>query len=346
MEIFRFEHPQYFYALVAIPVLAALFVGMIIWKKRAIRSYGDWMIMQRLVPGLSMSRLVFKFILLMLAFVFLVIGLANPQIGSKLVEGERKGIDLMVALDVSNSMLAQDIKPNRLERARQALSKLIDKLGNDRIGMIVFAGNAYVQLPITTDHAAAKMFLSTISTRIVPTQGTAIGEAIELASESFDDEKHSRAIVVITDGENHEDDAIKITRSVAEKGIYVYTIGMGHTEGTPIPEYDQYNRQTGYKKDRAGNTVVTRLNEKMLQDIASAGNGTYVRANNTQAGLSKVFEEINKLEKSEFESKMFSDYESRFQYFVAISLVLLLLELLLFERKNKWLSRIKLFGNQ
>jgi Ca-activated chloride channel family protein len=188
------------------------------------------------------------------------------------------------------------------------------------------------------------MFVSTISTKVVPTQGTAIGAALELSAESFDDEKHSRAIIVITDGENHEDDAIKIAKSVAEKGIYVYTIGMGRTEGTPIPEYDQYGRQTGYKKDRSGNTVVTRLNEKMLQDISDAGKGIYVRANNTQAGLSKVYDEINTLEKTEFESKTFSDYESRFQYFIAISLILLLFELLLFERKNKWLSRIKLFG--
>lgn len=344
MELFRFEHPLYFYALAVIPVLTALFIWMMFWKKKALKRYGDWMIIQRLVPAASSGRMVFKFAILMLAYVFIIIGLANPQIGSKLVEGERKGIDIMVALDVSNSMLAQDIEPNRLERSRQAISKLIDKLGNDRLGMIVFAGNAYVQLPITTDHSAAKMFLSTISTKVVPTQGTAIGEALELAASSFEDKNHSKAIVVITDGENHEDDAIKIAKSVAEKGINVYTIGMGLPEGTPIPEYDQYNRQTGYKKDRQGNTVVTRLNEKMLQDIALAGKGIYVRANNTQAGLSMVFEEINKLEKTEFESKMFSDYESRFQYFIGIGLLLLLFELLLFERRNKWLSRINLFG--
>lgn len=342
--MFRFENPDYFYALLVIPVLAGLFIWMLYWRKKAIRRYGDWLIMQRLVPAMSINRQIFKFIILAIAYLMIVIGLANPQLGSKLVEGERKGIDMMVALDVSNSMLAQDIKPDRLERSRQAISKLIDKLGNDRIGIIVFAGNAYVQLPITTDHSAAKMFLSTISTKVVPTQGTAIGEAIELAAKSFDDEKHSRAIVIITDGENHEDDAIKMSKSAAEKGINVYTIGMGLTEGTPIPEYDRTGRQTGYKKDREGTTVVTRLNEKMLQDIASAGNGIYVRANNTQAGLSKVFEEINKLEKTEFESKMFADYESRFQYFIAAGLLLLFIELLVFERRNKWLSKIKLFG--
>ncbi|MCB2221186.1 MAG: VWA domain-containing protein [Bacteroidetes bacterium] len=343
--MFRFEHPDILYALILIPVLVALFTWMLVWQKKALRRYGDWTVIHRLIPAISKPRMIFRFVILMIAYGFLILGLSNPQIGSKLVEGERKGIDLMVALDVSNSMLAQDIKPNRLERAKQAISKMIDKLGNDRIGMIVFAGNAYVQLPITTDHAAAKLFLSTVNTKIVPTQGTAIGEALELAANSFDDETHSRAIIVITDGENHEDDAVDMAKTIAEKGIYVYTIGMGLPEGTPIPEYDKYDRQIGYKKDRQGNTVVTRLNESTLEQIAAAGNGIYVRANNTQAGLSKVFDEINSLEKTEFESKMFSDYESRFQYFLAVSILFLLIELLIFERKSKWLSKIKLFGN-
>ena len=341
--MFRFEHTEILYALILVPVLIAIFAFMLYWRKRALKRFGDWGIMQRLVPAMSGSRVIFKFILLMIGYIFLVIGLANPQIGSKLVEGERKGIDIMIALDVSNSMLAQDTKPDRLTRAKQAISKLIDKLGNDRIGMVIFAGNAYVQLPITTDHAAAKLFLNSVNTDIVPTQGTEIGEAIELAAESFDDEEHSRAIIVITDGENHEDDAVKVTRSVAEKGINVFTIGMGLTDGTPIPQYNQYGRQVGYKKDKQGHTVVTKLNETMLKEIADAGNGIYVRANNTQAGLSKVFDEINQLEKTEFESKMFSDYESRFQYFIALSLIMLLAELLIFERKSKWLSKIQLF---
>jgi len=343
MGIFRFEHNEILYALLLIPVMAILFVWILYWKKGALKKFGQWEIIHRLLPGVSTARLIIKFVVLMLAYASLVVGLANPQIGSKLIEGERKGIDIMIALDVSNSMLAQDIKPNRLERAIQAISKLIDKLGNDRIGMVVFAGNAYVQLPITTDYSAAKMFLSTINTKIVPTQGTAIGKAIELATESFDDETHSRAIIVITDGENHEDNAQKAAREAADKGINVYTIGMGLPDGTPIPEYDQYNRQIGYKKDRQGNTVVTKLNESMLQQIASAGNGVYVRANNTRAGLSKVFEEINALEKTEFESKMFSDYEDRFQYFIALSLIFLIIELLIFERRSKWLSKIDLF---
>lgn len=344
MNIFRFEHSDILYALILVPALTALFIWMLYRKSSSLRSFGDWVIIRRLLPGLSNSKIITKFIILMIAYIFLIIGLANPQIGSKLIEGERKGIDIMIALDVSNSMLAQDIKPNRLERAKQAISKLIDKLGNDRIGIVVFAGNAYVQLPITTDYSAAKMFLTTINTKVVPTQGTAIGKAIELSAGSFDDESHSRAIIVITDGENHEDNAVDAAEEAAKKGIYVYTIGMGLTEGTPIPEYDQYNRQVGYKKDMQGNTVVTKLNESMLQQIASAGNGVYVRANNTQAGLSKVYEEINSLEKTEFESKMFSDYEDRFQYFIAVSLIFLIIELLIFERKSKWLSNLNIFG--
>jgi len=345
MGIFKFEHTEYLYALLLIPSLTILFIWLMYWRKIALKRYGEWNMVQRLIPAISYNRMIFKFILLMIGYAFLVIGIANPQTGSKLVEGERKGIDIMIALDVSNSMLAEDIKPNRLERARQAISKLIDKLGNDRIGIIVFAGNAYLQLPITTDYSAAKMFLSTINTRIVPTQGTAIGEAVDMAIGSFDNETHSRAIIIITDGENHEDDPLKSAKNAAGKGINVYTIGMGLPDGAPIPEYNKYNRRIGYKKDRQGSTVVTKLNESMLQQIASAGKGVYIRANNTQSGLKAIFDEINKLEKTEFESKMFSDYENRFQYFIALSLIFLVLELFIFERKSKWLSKINLFGN-
>lgn len=345
MGVFRFEHTEYLYALLLIPAFIILFIWLMYWRKIALKRFGEWRMVQRLIPTISGSRMIFKFILIMIGYALLVIGIANPQTGSKLVEGERKGIDIMIALDVSNSMLAEDIQPNRLERAKQSISKLIDKLGNDRIGIIVFAGNAYMQLPITTDYSAAKMFLETINTRIVPTQGTAIGEAIDMAIGSFDNETHSRAIIIITDGENHEDEPMKSANNASDQGIYVYTIGMGLPEGAPIPEFNEYNRRIGYKKDRQGSTVVTKLNESMLQQIASAGNGVYVRANNSSSGLKTVFDEINKLEKTEFESKMFSDYEDRFQYFIALSLIFIILELFIFERKSKWLSKINLFGN-
>jgi Ca-activated chloride channel homolog len=343
--MFRFEHTEVLYALIAIPALLLLFSWMLFWRKRAMKRFGEWKIIKRLIPEMSTNRIVFKFTILMIGYAFLVIALANPQIGSKLVEGERKGIDLVIALDVSTSMLAEDIEPSRLDRSKQAISRLIDQLGNDRIGIVVFAGQAYVQLPITTDYAAAKLFLSAINTSIVPVQGTAIGAAIELSAKSFDNETHSRAIIIITDGENHEDDPVNASKTAADQGIHIFTVGMGLPEGAPIPDYDSYNRQTGFKKDRQGNTVVTKLNEGMLQQIASAGNGIYVRANNTQIGLNKIFDEISKLEKTEFESKIFSDYESRFHYFIALSLLFLILEILIFERKNKWLRKIKLFGN-
>jgi Ca-activated chloride channel family protein len=346
MGVFRFEHPDILYALLLIPLLMVIFWWMLRWRKKGLESYGEPRIVGLLLIDVSKNRLVVKFILLVLAFIFLVIGLSNPQVGSRLVEAERKGIDVVVALDVSNSMLAEDIKPNRLERAKQAISKLVDKMGNDRIGIVVFAGKAYVQLPITTDYSAAKLFLTTVTTKDVPTQGTAIGDAIELAITSFDDDTHSRAIIVITDGENHEDDAIEAAENAASKGIRVYTIGMGLSKGAPIPVYDRYNRRTGYKKNRQGSTVITKLNESALQQIATAGKGIYVRANNTQTGLRKIFNDISKLEKTKFDSKIFSDYESRFQYFIALSLVFLLIELMVFEKKPKWSKKVDLFNKK
>jgi len=226
-----------------------------------------------------------KFLLILLAVTFIIIGIADPQIGSKLENIKREGIDLYLVLDVSTSMLAEDIKPNRLERSKLAISTLIDKLQGDRVGIIIFAGNAYKQLPLTTDYSAAKLFLSAVDTKIVPTQGTAIGEAIELATLSFGETDHNKAIIVITDGENHEDDAIEAATMANELGINVFTIGMGLPEGAPIPLYNKYGVQTGFKKDKKNTTVVTKLNEDMLRQIAAAGGGAYARANNASSGL-------------------------------------------------------------
>jgi len=341
--MFRFENTYFLYGLSLIPVFVIVFFFMLRWKKRALNKFGESSVISRLLPNVSKSRAVFKFVVLMFAFASLMIGLANPQIGSKLEKVQRKGVDLIVALDVSNSMLAEDIKPNRLIRAKQAISKLVDRLQNDRIGIIVFAGKAYTQLPITSDYSAAKMFLSTVNTNVVSTQGTAIGSAIELAEKSFSKgEKNNKAIIIITDGENHEDDAIEQAKIVADKGIIVHTIGMGLPKGAPIPVYkNQYSKD--YKKDNSENTIITRLNETMLQQIAAAGKGTYVRANNTKAGLNKIFKEINKMEKVEFDSKIFTDYEDRFQYFIAFCLFLLILEVFIFEKKSKWAGKLNLF---
>jgi Ca-activated chloride channel family protein len=241
-------------------------------------------------------------------------------------------------------MLSQDIRPDRITRAVQGITKLVDRLEGDRIGIVVFAGKAYVQLPITTDYAAAKMFLSTISTQMVPSQGTAIGDAVELAVQSFNQEDRSKAIIIITDGENHEGNVLESAQIAIEKGIKIFTIGMGSPEGSPIPLFDAYGRQTGYKTDRQGQTIISKLDETTLQQLASAGNGIYVRASTAQDGLGSILEEINALEKKEIETRLFSEYEGRFQYFLALSLIFLVLELLIPERKSRWADKIKLFN--
>lgn len=346
MQIFKFAEPVYFYGLLLIPVFFILFWMMMGWKRRAMKRFGETSLISKLMPNVSGGKLYLKFILLMLAYVMIITGLANPQIGSKLETVERRGIDIVIAIDVSNSMLAEDIKPNRLQRARQAISKLVDELKNDRLGIVVFAGNAYTQLPITTDYAAAKLFLSTINTDIVPTQGTAISEAIDLSINAFDENDHQKAIIIITDGEDHEGEAIVAAQKANDQGIRVYTIGMGLPEGAPIPIYDRYGNQQGFKKDLSNNTVVTRLNEDMLRQIAAAGEGEYVRANNSQAGLGLIFDEINELEKTEFESRVFTDYEDRFQYLIGIALALLLLEFFILERRGRWFRNVNLFGDK
>jgi Ca-activated chloride channel family protein len=344
--VFQLENKIYLYALALIPLFIIIFWIMARWRKKALLSFGELAVIQQLYPDFSRSKRIWKFILYLLAFTFLILGIVNPQVGTRLEEVKRKGADLMICLDVSNSMKAEDLLPNRLEKAKQSISKLIDKLDGDRIGIIVFGGEAYVQLPITTDYSAAKMFLESINTDMIPTQGTAIGKAIEMAMESFGkDEGKNKAIVIITDGENHEDDAIKAAEDAAEKQITIHTIGMGSSEGTPIPLY-KGNVREGFRKDKEGNTIVTKLDEKMLQDISAAGNGIYVRASNSDAGLNNVLDALDKLEKKQFESKMYSDYEDRFQWFIAIAFLLLLIETFLTERKSKIYQRLNLFGNE
>lgn len=340
----RFANIEYFWFL----LIGLLFLGVYIaynsWKKSASKNFGSYKQLQGINPNTSETKSTLKFILLLLALVFLVIGLVDPKVGSKLEKVKREGIDLMLVLDVSNSMMAEDIKPNRLERSKMAISNLIDRLEGDRIGIIVFAGHAYKQLPLTTDYSAAKLFLSAVDTKIVPTQGTAIGEAINMSVESFDEKEHNKAIIIITDGENHEDDAVGAAKNALEQGIRVFTIGMGLPEGSPIPVYNDYGGQTGFKKDRSGKTVVTKLNEDMLRQIAAAGNGAYARANNGSSGLSKIFDEINSIQKKEIETKQFTDYEHRYQLYIFIAIIILLVELIINERKSKWAGKVDLFG--
>jgi Ca-activated chloride channel family protein len=340
--MFRFAHISFLYLLGLIPVFTVLLVLFLVWRKNALNRFGEFHLIHRLIPEFSTGRLIFKFVLMMIAVAFLVLALADPQTGSKMEKVERRGIDVMIALDVSNSMLVEDIRPSRLERAKQAISKLIDRLDGDRIGIIVFAGKAYNQLPITTDYGAAKMFLSAINTNIVPIQGTAIADAIDMATNSFGQSTHNKAIIVISDGEDHQGDVLEKTEVAAKKGIVVYTVGMGIPEGGPIPVYNGETR-TGYKKDRDGTTIISHLDESLLQRIASVGKGMYVRANNSEEGWQRVFDDLNKIQKSELESKQFSDYEDRFQYFIGFSLLFLIFELFVFDKKNQWFSRFKPF---
>ncbi len=294
------------------------------------------------MPGVSYRRGWLKFILYTTAFSLMVVGLARPQFGSKLTEAKRKGIEVIIALDVSNSMMAQDIQPNRLDRAKQAISRMVDQLANDRIGLIVFAGDAYVQLPITNDYTSAKMFLSSIDPGMVPKQGTAIGSAIDLAASSFSPkEETGKIIVAISDGENHEDDPIEASKRAHEKGILIHTIGIGSRQGSPIP---QTPGSSDFMRDNDGNVVVTKLDEETLSKVAVAGGGKYIRASNTQIGLSPLLEEIKRMEREEFKEKIFSEYNDQFQYLFGLALILLIIDFFILERRNKLIRRLNLFG--
>lgn len=343
MEMFRFANAGYLWALLVIPLLTLFFVWSRIQRRKALKRFGNLEMVNQLMPFASRFRPVLKFAVLMLALAFIIAGVARPQFGSKLKKVKREGIELIIALDVSNSMMAEDIKPNRLDRAKLAISRLVDKLKDDKIGLIVFAGDAYTQLPITSDYNSAKLFLNSINTQIVPKQGTAIGAAVNLAMRSFTpDSKANKAIIVITDGENHEDDAVAAAKSAAESGMVVHAIGMGLPQGSPIPVLR--NGQTEYLKDGSGNVVVTKLDEATLEKVAAAGNGIYVRANNAQVGLNTLFDEINKLDKTEMEALIYSEYDEQFQYFFAIGIFLLIVEFVILERKNRFLKNINLFS--
>jgi Ca-activated chloride channel family protein len=291
---------------------------------------GDESLVRQLMPSYSGSKGWIRLVLFSLAFLFFIIGLSRPQIGAKLKEHSTKGAEIMIALDVSNSMLAQDYSPNRLERAKLAISHLVDKLQDDRIGLIVFAGNSFVQLPITSDYVSAKMFLNSISTESVPVQGTAIGDAITTAIKGFSAQSHkSRAIIVITDGENHEDDPVAAAKQAADLGIKVYTIGVGSAEGQPIP------MNGGLLKDKDGNIVVTRLDEKTLQDIADAGKGAYIHAGNEEFGLNPIISDLRKMQDEKLSSVVFEEYDEQFMYFFAMALFFFVLEMIVGERKSK-----------
>ena len=342
MQLFRFLYPDYFYLLLLVPLFAGIWVSNNMVRNKKIRMAGDNQLLRGLFPQFSGFRLNLKIILQIIAFIFGVVMLARPQFGSKIEEVKREGVEIIIALDVSNSMLAEDIQPNRLERAKQSISRLVDRLENDKIGLIVFAGDAYTQIPVTTDYVSAKMFLGSINPGIVPKQGTSISSAIELGSNSFSPQlNESKAIIIITDGENHEDNHLAIAEDVAGKGIIIHTIGIGSSDGVPIPI--NVNGSQEYLTDHEGNTVITKLDETTLKEIAFATGGKYVRATNNTLGLNTIFDDISKMKQQELDGTLYSEYNDQFQVFAAIMLILLLIDFLLLERKNKVLEKINIF---
>ena len=325
-----FANDFYLWFLLLVPLIPVVYGVVRFFRRRSLRKLGDEALVSDLMPSYSPVKGWIRIILFAVALFFFIIGLARPQVGAKLSERKTKGSEIMICLDVSNSMLAQDYSPNRLERAKLAISRMTDKLQEDRIGLIVFAGSSFVQLPITADYISAKMFLSSVDTKSVPVQGTAIGDAILTAAKSFSlQSEKSRAIVVITDGENHEDDPVDAAKQAAELGIRVYTIGIGSQHGQPIPMDGEL------MKDKDGNIVVTRLDEEILKQVAKAGNGAYVHAGNDEFGLNPIIEDLRRLEDEEFNSVVFEEYDEQYMYFFAIALVLFVIEMLIGERRAR-----------
>lgn len=336
--MFRFGSPEYLYLLVLLPLMVALFIYAIRARRRALERFADRAVLPKLMPEASPARLKLRFVLLSLAMLFMILALARPQFGSKLREVKRQGIEIMLAVDVSNSMLAEDFEPSRLERTKYAIDRLTEKLNEDRIGLIVFAGDAYVQLPITSDYVTARNFAQEISPTMVSRQGTALGAAIDLAASSFSaGSEGSRVIILISDGENHEDDAVAAAKAAAERGIKIYTIGIGTPEGAPI-------RIGGdFIKDANGKMVVSKLDESTLEQIAMATGGGYIRATNRSLGLDEIVKQINEVERKDLTESIFEDFSEQYHYPLSIALVLLLVELLIPNRRSRLLQRLNIF---
>ena len=341
--MFRFEEPAYLYLLLLLPLLAAFYLYSNYRRRKAIRKLGDPILMAQLMPDVSKYRPDVKFWLVFAAIGLFTVLLARPQFGSKLETVKRQGVEVMIALDISNSMLAQDVQPSRLQKAKRLVAQLVDKMQNDKVGMIVFAGDAFTQLPITSDYISAKMFLESIDPSLISKQGTAIGAAINLAARSFTPQEGvGRTVIVITDGENHEGGAVEAAKAAAEKGIQVNVLGVGMPEGAPIP----IEGTNDYRRAREGNVIVTRLNEQMFQEIAQAGNGIYVRVDNTNGAQKAISQEINKMAKADVETQVYTEFNEQFQAVAWIILLLLLTEMLILERKNPLFRNIHLFSNK
>lgn len=344
--MYKIEEPIYFYFLAIIPAMIVVFLLVFWWKKKTQKKFANAALLQQLAPNSSAFKSSIKLIFLLIAFVFLIVSLVNPKMGTKLKTVKRQGVDVVFALDVSKSMLAEDIAPNRLEKSKQIISKIIDKLGSDRVGIIIYAGNSYPLLPITTDHAAANMFLQGADPDMVSSQGTAINEALELAKTYYNnDEQTNKFLIIISDGEDHQEETKQVAQNIANEGVKVYTIGIGTEKGAPIP-MKVNGAFMGYKKDSKGETVITKRIATVLQDIADAADGKYIDGNRTENPVDFMAEVIANAEKSDFETKQFSDYKDQFQWFIGIGIAFLMIEIFFLEKKTKWLRKVDLFDEE
>lgn len=344
--MYQLEEKQYFIYFIAIAVLLVAYLFVALWKKRKQKYFADVRLLERLSPEVSPFKAVLKVLTIAIGLSFLIIALVNPKMGTKLKTIKRQGVDVVFALDVSKSMLAEDIAPNRLEKSKQIISKIIDKLGSDRVGIIIYAGNAYPLLPITTDHAAAKMFLQNADPDMVSSQGTAINEALKLAKSYYDDDDQTnRYLFVISDGEDHQENVSYIAEEATKEGIKIYAIGVGTSKGGPIP-LKREGTLIGYKKDRVGEVVITKLNDKTLKTIAADGNGEYLYGNNTSKTVDYIDELLLAADKKEFETKQFSDYKDQFQWFIGFGLLFLIFDTLMLNKKTKWVQQLNLFNEK
>ena len=342
--MYQLEEKIWFWVFIIIPVMLMVFLWTFFWKKRIQKSFGSAVVLKRLSPDLSFFKSSLKFITLCLAVGFLVIGLINPKIGTKLETIKREGVDIVFAIDVSKSMLAEDVAPNRLEKSKQLVTQIINNLASDRVGIIAYAGKAFPQLPITTDYASAKMFLQSMNTDMLSSQGTAINEAIELSRNYFDDEEQTnRVLIIISDGEDHNDLSIEVAEAASEEGIKIYTIGVGSENGGPIP-LKRNGVVMSYKKDQNNETIITKLNEETLRLIANEAKGGYINGSQTADVVEQIRAVLSAMDKKEFEAKEFAEYKDQFQWFLGIGLFFLILDVLLLERKTAWLKRLNLFN--
>ncbi|GGG21921.1 BatB protein [Dokdonia pacifica] len=342
--MYLLEEKIWFWLLLAIPAIILLFLGVLFWQRTAQKRFADSALLKKLSPERSLFKPALKILVISLSIFFLVVALVNPKMGTKLETVKREGVDVVFAIDVSKSMLAEDIAPNRMEKSKQLVTQIINNLGSDRIGIIAYAGSAYPQLPITTDYSSAKLFLSQMNTNMLSSQGTAISEAIELAKTYYNDEEQTnRVLFIVSDGEDHVGESSNIAEQANQEGIRIFTIGVGETTGGPIPLKRNGVIQS-YKKNQNGETVITKLDEQTLQDIASEANGEYIYGKNTADVTEKVKEILNGMNKKEFEAKQFADFKDQFQWFLGAGLLLLFLDIFLLDRKTSWLKKLNLFN--